>query len=55
MDNELLELALKRISELERKLELYYQLLKVENELTFILNGSYVLQSDIDAVVNGTY
>ena len=32
-----LDLALKRISELERRLEKYYQLLHIDNELDFVL------------------
>ena len=28
---------------------------KIENELSFILNGTYILQSDIDNIINGTY
>jgi len=55
MNTETLELALKRISDLERKLEKYFQILKVENELDFILKGTYVFESDIDDVVNGNY
>lgn len=55
MNNELLELALKRIAELEKKIEKYYEMLKIENELDFILKGTYVLKSEIDSIVNGTY
>ena len=52
---ELLELALKRISDLEKKLEKYYHLLKVQNELDFILKGTYVLNTDIEEVLSGNY
>lgn len=52
---ELLELALKKIDVLEKKLERYYSLLKIDNELDFILNGSYILQTDFDNVMSGTY
>lgn len=55
MDNNLLEILLKKVNELEKKLELYYELLKIENEISFILNGTYCFESEIDAVVNGTY
>ena len=50
-----LELALKRIAELERKIEIYYQLLHIDNELDFIINGTYVSPNEMDAVVNGSY
>ena len=52
---EMLELALKRISNLEKKLELYYNMLKIENELSFILNGTYLMQEEIDKIMNGSY
>ena len=52
---ELLELALKKIDILEKKLEKYYSLLKIDNELDFVLNGSYILQEDIDNVLVGQY
>ncbi len=51
----LIELALKRISDLERKLEKYYEILKIENELDFILNGTYVFEDEIKSIVDGTY
>lgn len=52
---ELLELALKKIDVLEKKLEKYYSLLKIDNELDFILNGSYIIQEDLDNVLVGQY
>ncbi len=52
---ELLELMLKRIETLEKKLERYYAMIKIENELDFILNGSYIMPEDITSVVEGTY
>ena len=55
MENEVVELAFKRILNLEKKLELYYNMLKTENELSFILNGTYYLQEEIDNILNGNY
>lgn len=55
MDSELIEKAYKKILELEKKLELYYQMLKVENELEFILNGTYFMQEELEEIINGTY
>ncbi len=52
---ELLELALKKIDVLEKRLESYYNLLKVDNELDFILKGTYILQEDYDSVLAGEY
>ncbi len=52
---ELLDLAFKKIDVLEKKLEKYYSLLKVENELDFILKGTYILQEDYDKVLAGEY
>ena len=52
---ELLELALKRIDALEKKLEMYYSMLKVDNEIDFILRGTYVTEQDIEDVLAGNY
>ena len=53
--DEMLELALKRLDELEKKVERYYKLLEVNNEIDFILKGGYVFEEDVDAIVAGTY
>lgn len=53
MNEELLELALKKIAELEKKVEIYFNALKVSNELDFVLKGGYILESDLDTVVFG--
>ena len=50
---ELIELALKRLDELERKVEKYFKMLKVDNELDFILRGTYVTQQDIQKILEG--
>ncbi len=55
MNNDLLEQVLKRVADLERKLERYYYLLHIENELDFILNGTYLSSEDIDNVLTGNY
>lgn len=52
---ELLELAIKKIDVLEKKLERYYALLKVENEIDFILKGTYALEEEIQSIVSGSY
>ena len=55
MEKDMLDLIIKRISDLEKKLELYYEMLKVENELSFIIKGSYTLQDKVDRVLSGNY
>ena len=52
---ELLEQVIKRIERLEKKLEIYYSLLKVENELDFILKGTYFKDKDIEGLLTGNY
>lgn len=54
MDSEL-ELLVKRIELLEQKLEVYFQMLNIKNEISFILNGTYVLDEDIEDVLEGNY
>ena len=55
MNEEMVQLALKKIDELTKRLEKYFDILRIENELDFILKGTYVLQSDIDAIMAGNY
>lgn len=50
---EMVELALKKIKELEKKLEKYYKKLKIENEIDFINKGTYLLIEDIEKLLNG--
>lgn len=52
---ELLELAFKKIGAIEKRLEKYYQYLKFDNELDFILKGTYLLSADIENVLTGEY
>ena len=52
---EMLELALKKIAMLEKKLERYYQILKVENEIDFILKGTYVTEEEANKIILGEY
>lgn len=52
---ELLQLALKRIDALEKKLERYYFLLKVDNELDFVLKGTYLFNEDLTDTLTGNY
>ena len=51
---EMLDIALKKIKELEKRLEEYFQLLYIENELDFIIRGSYIY-NEIEEILNGTY
>lgn len=53
--DELLEMALKRISELEKRLEMYYQILEVKNELDFILKGTYLVDEELQNILEGNY
>lgn len=55
MNEQLLELALKKISLLEKKIEKYYSILKINNELDFIINGGYLIDSELENVINGDY
>ena len=50
---DLVELALKRIETLEKKVEKYFHMLEIKNELDFILKGTYVLKSDIECLLQG--
>lgn len=52
---ELLDLAINKIANIERKIEKYFQILKVENELDFVLNGSYILNDALGEIISGQY
>ena len=45
----------KRLSNLEKRLEKYYKKLYLENELDFIMNGTYVLKDELDKILDGSY
>ena len=55
MNEEILMQALKKIDELSKKLEKYYDLLRVDNELDFVLKGTYLVDQDISNVLSGNY
>lgn len=55
MNEEMMTLALKKIEDLNKKLEKYYDLLRVENELDFILKGTYIFNEEIDNIMFGNY
>lgn len=55
MSQELLDYALKQISNLEKRVERYFQLLKIENELDFILSGTYFFEDELDNILSGNY
>ena len=55
MDTNIIETLLDRILNLEKKVEKYYELLKIENELDFILNGTYFFAEELADVIEGNY
>ena len=55
MDKLTLEILFKKITELEKQLEKYFNYLKIDNELDFILKGTYLLKEDIENILSGKY
>ena len=55
MDNEEIERAIQKIYQIEKKMEKYYEMLKLENELDFILKGGYVLKDELQEILDGEY
>lgn len=51
----MIDYALKKIDELEKKVEKYYQLLLINDELDLILKGCYILEDELAEILNGTY
>lgn len=54
MENNTIERLEKLISNLESKLEMYYQLLLTKNELDFVMRGTYLVD-ELNQVMNGNY
>ena len=52
---EMLEILSKRLDDLEKKVERYYHMLKVDNELDFIMRGTYITEEDIEKIKTGNY
>ena len=50
-----IDLIMKKINNLEKRIEQYFNYLRVQNELDFILNGSYIFEYDITKITEGTY
>ena len=50
---ETIEMLIKRISDLEERVERYYEELKVENELDFILKGNYYTKAELEQAIVG--
>lgn len=55
MDIDLLEITYKKLQNLEKRVELYYSILKITNELDFILNGNYYLEDELSKILEGNY
>ncbi len=55
MNEDLLLETMKKVAELEKRIENYFQLLRIENELDFIMNGTYILNRDINDIMTGNY
>lgn len=50
-----IDIAFRKNDELEKKVEIYYKKLDIENELGFILNGKYCTEEDITKILEGNY
>ncbi len=49
------DLILKKLNDLERRLELYYQLLFIRDDLDLVLKGKYVTSEQMEGIYDGTY
>lgn len=54
MENNFLEDLQQQIYNLQKKVELYFELLQCKNELDFVVKGSYLV-NELTNVVNGNY
>lgn len=45
----------KRLIDLDKRLEKYYKKLYLENEIDFVMNGTYILKDELDKILDGNY
>ena len=55
MNNDEIRMLLNKISDIEKRFEGYAEMIEAENELSFILKGTYFLQEEIEKILNGEY
>lgn len=55
MDQTIIENISKRLTDLEKRIEDYFRLLEITNELDFVLKGKYLLDEQIESVMQGNY
>ncbi len=49
------DMLYKRLLNLEKRLEKYYKKIYIENELDFVMNGTYILKDELDKILDGSY
>ena len=55
MEASLNDITYKKVIELEKKMNLYFEQLQTKNELDFILNGGYIFDEELAPILDGTY
>lgn len=55
MEASLVDITYKRLVELEKRMNIYFDQYKTKNELDFILCGGYILDSELDCILDGSY
>ena len=53
--NDEIEDVKQKLSDIEKLIEKYFDILYIENEIDFILKGNYELDSEIDKILDGTW
>lgn len=54
MDLNQLDIIYKRLSELEKRINIYLASIEM-NELDFVLNGGYIFDEDLRCILDGSY
>ena len=55
MEANLIDITYKRLVELEKRINMLLDEYRTKNELDFILCGGYILDSELDNILDGTY
>lgn len=55
MEASISDITYKRLVELEKKVNAYFEVYQTKNELDFILCGGYFFDDDLACILDGTY
>lgn len=55
MEASLIDITYKKLIELEKRMNVYFEDFRTKNELDFILCGGYIFDDELACILDGTY